>query len=309
VNALPSHDISGRSLPAFALIGFGEAGSILGSGLAALGARVSMYDVKLDDAGLAAEMRSGAMRGGVHPAATLAQAITGADIIVSAVTAASAMAVGESAAALIRRGQVYVDINSISPQSKRSICECIEGSGGSFVEAAVMAPVPPNGLQVPMLLGGPCAESVANTLGSLGMNARAVATEVGVASAIKMCRSVMIKGLEALTVECMAAARRYHAEDEVLASLARTFPGMGWDDDLPNYLISRVAQHGRRRAAEMREVAATLSEAGIEPHMSAAVARVQAALPDAMRRSGIEYDSEAPFSWRLALDKVGDRYR
>src|SRR5690606_29622478 len=125
-----------------------------------------------------------------------------------------------------------------------------------------------------------------------------VATRVGVASAIKMCRSVVIKGLEAITVESLRAARRYGAEDAVLASLAETFPSLGWTGDLPDYLVSRVAEHGRRRAEEMREVATTLRDVGVMPDMSEAAARVQDALVDAMRDAGLRYEPARAFSWR-----------
>src|SRR5690606_3082560 len=131
-----------------------------------------------------------------------------------------------------------------------------------------------------------------------------VATRVGVASAIKMCRSVVIKGLEAITVESLRAARLHGAEDAVLASLAETFPSMGWTRQLPDYLISRVAEHGRRRAEEMREVAATLRDAGISPQMSVAAARTQDALIDAMGEAGLRYDESRAFSWRELADRL-----
>ncbi len=167
-----------------------------------------------------------------------------------------------------------------------------------------MAPVPPYGIAVPMLLGGTHAEAVAEQLRALGFNARAVSTQVGVASAAKMCRSVMIKGIEALTVECLGAARRYGAEAIVLASLKETFGKMQRDDDVPGYLVSRVAEHGRRRAAEMREVAQTLREAHIEPLMSEACAQLQDGVADTMQARGVRYDASAPFVWQDLLDTL-----
>jgi 3-hydroxyisobutyrate dehydrogenase-like beta-hydroxyacid dehydrogenase len=119
-----------------------------------------------------------------------------------------------------------------------------------------------------------------------------------------MCRSVIIKGLEALTVESMLAARRFGAEQEVLASLQGTFPQMGWQDKLPDYLVSRVAEHGRRRAAEMREVAHTLQDVGIEPTMALATAARQDWLIDAMTAHGIGYPHGEPFSWRWLADAL-----
>ena len=139
-----------------------------------------------------------------------------------------------------------------------------------------MAPVPPQRLRVPMLLGGKRAGAVAQLLRDVGMNATALSVKIGVASAVKMCRSIVIKGLEALTLESMLAARRFGAEREVLESLNGTLPGMGWTGKLPDYLISRVAEHGVRRAAEMREVALTLLDVGVDPVMASATAQRQA---------------------------------
>lgn len=136
------------------------------------------------------------------------------------------------------------------------------------------------------------------------MQVTAVSDEIGTASAIKMCRSVMIKGIEALTVECLFAARRFGAEQAVLASLDKTFPGMGWLGTQPDYLISRVAEHGRRRAAEMREVAATLREVGIEPLTATATAERQQAVVDRMAKCGMTYPELEPFSWRVLADEL-----
>jgi 3-hydroxyisobutyrate dehydrogenase-like beta-hydroxyacid dehydrogenase len=207
----------------------------------------------------------------------------------------------------MRAGQIFLDINSCSPATKRSNAAAVQSSGADYVEAAVMAPVPPQRLKVPMLLGGRRAAELAPVLRALGMNATFIAAEIGVASAVKMCRSVVIKGLEALAVESMLAARRYGAEKEVLASLQGTFPQMGWQDKLPDYLISRVAEHGRRRAAEMREVAHTLEGVGIEPTMALATAARQDALIDEMLAHGLSYPHGEPFSWQTLADALVDK--
>jgi len=168
----------------------------------------------------------------------------------------------------------------------------------------VMAAVPPKRLKAPMILGGRRAKEVSAALNALGFDTEAVADTIGVASAIKMCRSVMIKGLEALTIECLMGARRYGAEKEVLASLAGTFPSMGWDKDLPNYLISRVAEHGRRRAAEMREVAATLTDGGIAPRMAAPTSEMHDWFVDALAAAGASSKVDGAFDWQKAVDAL-----
>jgi 3-hydroxyisobutyrate dehydrogenase-like beta-hydroxyacid dehydrogenase len=296
--------MTGMRLRRIAMVGFGEAGSILGAELAAIGCEVVTYDILLDMAESRTPMLEKARRVSVRTADSLKVAVQDADLVISAVTAASSAQVASGAAKVLRAGQIFLDINSCSPATKRSNARSVQSSGADYVEAAVMAPVPPQRLKVPMLLGGNRAVEVAPALTALGMNATAIAAEIGVASAVKMCRSVVIKGLEALAVESMLAARRFGAERQVLESLQGTFPQMGWQDELPDYLISRVAEHGRRRAAEMREVAHTLQDVGMEPTMALATAARQDQLIDAMAAQGLAYPRGEPFSWRWLADAL-----
>ncbi len=299
-----SEQVPVRELQRVSFIGFGEAGSILGTELAKLGLTVRTYDILLDHPATRAEMLTRADRAGVQACNSLAEVLADAQLVISAVTASSAAEVAEQAAEHMHNGQIFLDINSVSPGVKRKDQAAIERSGADYVECAVMAPIPPHRLKVPMLLGGQRAQALAGQLTALGMKAEFASTEIGVASAVKMCRSVMIKGIEALTVECLTAARRYGAEEAVLASLNQTFPSMGWTSSLPDYLISRVAEHGRRRAAEMREVAETLRDVGVTPEMSLASARTQDALVDAMTAAGITYPKDEPFSWQRFVDAL-----
>lgn len=294
-------------LQKFALIGFGEAGSILGEDLAAAGRDVVMYDILLGGAASRSAMLDKAGRAQVRVAESLAEAVGGAQVVISAVTASSSADVAAEAATVLRVGQVLLDINSVSPAKKLSNAALVEAGGADYVEAAVMAPVPPQRLGVPMLLGGKRAGTLAEALRSVGMNTTALSEQIGVASAVKMCRSIVIKGLEALTVESMLAARRFGAEREVLESLNGTFPSMGWTGKLPDYLVSRVAEHGRRRAGEMREVARTLQDVDLEPTMARATAARQDWLIDAMSARGLSYSSlGAPFSWRDLADLLSE---
>lgn len=306
MNTQTQGTLNPRALRRIAIIGFGEAGAIVGADLAATGCTVATYDILFDSSDARAAMLAKAERFKVRAASSLADAAKDADLVISAVTASSSGEVAALAAKSMRAGQWFLDINSCSPAKKQSSCRTLESSGADYIEAAVMAPVPPQRLKVPMLLGGRRSGAAAAALNAIGFSSSAIATEIGIASAVKMCRSVVIKGIEALAVESMLAARQFGAEEQVLASLNRTFPGIGWDKDLPDYLISRVAEHGRRRAAEMREVARTLSDVGIEPTMASASAIRQDALIDAMTMHGLRYDPGAKFSWRALADALAD---
>jgi 3-hydroxyisobutyrate dehydrogenase-like beta-hydroxyacid dehydrogenase len=148
------------------------------------------------------------------------------------------------------------------------------GSAACYIDVAVVAPIHPARHQTPMLLAGPDSRAVAPKLAALGMRASIVGTEIGAAAAIKMIRSVMIKGIEALTLECFLAAARAGVIDEVAVSMRNNYPGLDWAKIVP-YNLERMAVHGERRAAEMEEVAETLRELGIEPLMTNATAKRQ----------------------------------
>jgi 3-hydroxyisobutyrate dehydrogenase-like beta-hydroxyacid dehydrogenase len=166
----------------------------------------------------------------------------------------------------------------------------------------VMGPIAPYGLKVPMLLGGRHATMLKALLEPSGMALEVAAAEIGRASAIKMCRSIMIKGLEALTVECLLTARHYGVEDDIIASLDKSYPKIGWEQHA-GYLIARAIQHGRRRAAEMRESADTVAEAGLTPLMAAATAERQDWVADRVAENPTL--KAAPESaWRETLDRL-----
>jgi 3-hydroxyisobutyrate dehydrogenase-like beta-hydroxyacid dehydrogenase len=247
-------------------------------------------------------MRAHAEAARVVPATSLAHLLVRANVVVSAVTASQAVAVAREAVPAMRPGTWFVDLNSASPGAKREMCALIDGAGGRFVESAVMTSVPPYGIKVPMLLGGTHAAVLRDLLTPLGFAMEVVSQDVGVASAIKMCRSVMIKGLEALVTESFTAARAYGVEDRVLASLHETFPTLDWEE-LGSYLMSRSALHGKRRAEEMREVAVTVREAGLAPLMASATAERQ----DWMGRQKGPLGLDAlgkDANWREYADKV-----
>jgi 3-hydroxyisobutyrate dehydrogenase-like beta-hydroxyacid dehydrogenase len=289
-----------------ALIGFGEVGGIFGTDFAAAGFHVATFDILLGAEPSRTAMLEKAARTKVSPFDTLEGALRDADLAIAAVTASSAVEVAQQAASTLRAGQLYLDINSVSPETKREIAALLAESPATFVEAAVMAPVSPQRLKVPMLLGGAHAAAAAEALRPLGMNARAISESVGVASAIKMCRSILIKGLEAITVESMFTARRYGAEQHVLESLAATYPDMGWTGALPDYLISRAAEHGKRRAAEMREAAQAVADAGLEPLTALATAQRQDWLAQAIAEYELRSSKQEKFDWRKLADEIAE---
>ena len=257
-------------------VGYGEVGKIFSAGLKDRPgvSGTSAWDLKFADPAVAEAERGHAAGQGVAPRRSMAELCSVSDFVISAVTASNTLAVAQEAARHIRPGCVFLDLNSASPGTKREAAALVDGAGGHYVEAGVMTSVPPYGIRVPMLLGGAYAGELAEVLTAWGMDAKPVSQQLGVASAIKMCRSVMIKGLEALVIESYATARAYGVEDHVLPTLAETFPSIDWQRQ-GAYFFQRVVQHGKRRAEEMREAANTVREAGFEPFMAAATAEKQ----------------------------------
>jgi 3-hydroxyisobutyrate dehydrogenase-like beta-hydroxyacid dehydrogenase len=293
-----------------ALIGYGEVGRILGEDLHAAGHAVTTFDVKLGtEAGV--PVRAHAMVRGVELAESHAGAVRSAELVVSAVTASQTIAAAESCAGALRADSFFLDFNSASPAAKIAAADHVERGGGRYVEGAVMTSVPPHRIKVPLLLGGPHAEALLPQLRELGFAARVASSQLGVASATKMCRSVMIKGLEAMVIESLTSARRYGVEEAVLASLHETFPGVDWAEQAAT-VFQRVVKHGRRRAEEMREAAATVREAGLEPWIASAAAARQDWVADLVddgafgRRSRKRSPSG---DWRVAADLILDHLK
>ncbi len=258
-----------------AFIGFGEAGQTISRGLlGARAARITAYDILFDSAPGESVPLQAARSLGVEAARDHVGAVREADIVFLAVTASSSLQAALACLPGLRKGQLFLDINSVSPQRKIETAARVAASGASYVDVAVMAPVAPYEHKVPCLIGGPGAAALLPRAQAMGMKMELVSAEVGQASAIKMFRSIMIKGLEALVLESMLAASEYRVEERVLASLKETFPTLDWEN-LSGYMIERAVSHGKRRAAEMREVAETLKGIGIEPIMASATAARQ----------------------------------
>jgi 3-hydroxyisobutyrate dehydrogenase-like beta-hydroxyacid dehydrogenase len=260
--------------PRIAFVGFGEAGQAIAAGLHDAGAAVQMtaWDILFPEPA-GGRLRRAADTSGVHCAASAADAVREAELVISAVTAASSGAAAASVKAHLRGKPFFLDINSVSPGRKQDTAKTL-GAAARYLDVAVLAPIHSARHQTPMLIAGPDSRTVAPTLAGLGMHASIAGIEIGAAAAIKMVRSVMIKGIEALTLECFLAAARAGVVDEVAASMRNNYPGLDWAKIVP-YNLERMAVHGERRAAEMEEVADTLRELGVEPLMTSATVKRQ----------------------------------
>ena len=285
----------------FAFIGFGEAGGILAAGLAKAGAAVrATYDILIENPATAARHRAKAEAQGIIAAPSAAQAVAGADVVISAVVADQTVVAAANVAPHLTPGQIYMDINSTSPKRKREAAAAIEAGGAAFVEAAVMNVVPGPGIKVPMLLAGREAPALVDLLRPYGMEVRAIGERIGDASAVKMVRSVFVKGFNCILLECMVAASRYKVEDRVLDSLDGSYPEFDWravaDESLP-----RLIRHGKRQSSEMHAVAETLQDIDMDPFMALGSAKRLGWIADFGLLDKLD---ELPKTYREFLDLV-----
>jgi 3-hydroxyisobutyrate dehydrogenase-like beta-hydroxyacid dehydrogenase len=283
-----------------ALIGYGEVGRILAEDLR--GHAITACDLKD-----CAPLRTHAAQLDVALGASHVNAVRDAELIISAVTASQAVAVAEASAPGLAGGAWFLDFNSASPAAKQRAAQIVDAAGGRYVEGAVMTSVPPYRVKVPLLLGGPHAAAIEPVLAGLGFAPRVASDRLGIASATKMCRSVMIKGLEAMVIESFTAARHYGVEDALIASLRETFPGIQWEQQAA-YFFQRVIQHGRRRSEEVREVAVTVHDAGLAPFSAAGTAERQAWMAD-LADAGVFGERGSPgfgadTDWRVPADRI-----
>jgi 3-hydroxyisobutyrate dehydrogenase-like beta-hydroxyacid dehydrogenase len=259
--------------PRIGFIGFGEAGFHIAVGLRGAGIdEIAAYDVNTGTPGLGEKIRQRAQETGTRLVDSNAELTEASDIVFSTVTANQALAAARQTAPGLASGHTYADLNSVSPGLKQAIDKIISAAGAKFAEVAVMAPVPPYNHQVPMLVGGAGGAELIDRMSPFGMKMEFTSPRVGEAAATKMCRSIIVKGMEALLTECVLGASRYGAEERVFHSLSETFPGLDWAH-MATYMVGRVVVHGERRAREMEEVAETLRSMGVEPIMAEATVR------------------------------------
>jgi 3-hydroxyisobutyrate dehydrogenase-like beta-hydroxyacid dehydrogenase len=255
-------------------VGFGEAAFHIAKGLRGEGVkRVVAFDIHTKHAKLGAKIQARAAETSAELVENSAALAAVATVIISAVTADQAVCAAEQTGPYLAAQHLYADLNSVSPKAKERVAAAASANGASFCEIAVMGPIPPSGHKAPLLLGAAGAARFEEIFKPLGMRMEIVATDrVGSAAAVKMFRSIVYKGIEALLFECVLGAGQYGAEERVFASLKESLPGVDWKK-LADYMVGRVVVHGERRAREMDEVAKTLEELGIEPMMASATAR------------------------------------
>lgn len=275
------------------IIGFGEAGPVFGKQFLDNGATVTAWDKLQLDSATANQQIAKTQSLGIRAAASMHDAVSSAELIVSTVTASQAPVAAEQAADALMNGCHWLDLNSVSPATKRQVHDSFAHKGVLFTEGVAMDTVPSKGAQVPLIFCGPESMSLSKTLNKFGLNTRSVSAELGAASTTKLLRSILIKGMEALFAESIEAAGKVDMQDEVLASLQATYPGLDWQE-VAGYQLYRASLHAERRASEMREAEKLVKELGVESLMTSAIVERQQNLSD--RNIGSGYPSDPTLS-------------
>jgi 3-hydroxyisobutyrate dehydrogenase-like beta-hydroxyacid dehydrogenase len=231
-----------------AVLGLGEAGMIYARGLADRGADVVAFDPHV------------AAPAQVAPAASVGDAVDGADLVLGLVGASAAEGVVQEALSRMTAGATFADLNTGAPQQKRSFAARATAADIRFVDIAVMAPVPRAGIATELFASGDGAEGTAAALDALGVPIRVVGAAPGDAAGLKLVRSVFMKGLAGLVFETLAAAEKIGATTEARAQLAAELGPDG--DALVQRLLDGTRQHAERREHEMRDARAFLDDLG-----------------------------------------------
>lgn len=249
-------------------VGFGEASYHIAKGLVSQGLdNIVAYDVFWDHPERGELIQKRAAEIGVKIIPTLDEAVKSSKFILSATSAKIALSIAESIFPHMIKGQVFVDINAASPMTMKAIGEIDKNEGVLFCDAAVMGVVPSEGHKVPMLLSGDGAAEFHNEFSKYGMNLEDLKTTAGGSSAIKMFRSIFMKGLTQLLIESLSASAKFGVMETIVDSLTESIKDKSIDD-LANQLIPRTVVHAERRVSEMKEVIATLEEMGMDCSMS-----------------------------------------
>ena len=210
--------------------------------------------------------------------------------MISAVQGEHALEAAEAAAPLLKKGAHYLDLCTVTGGCRTKIVRRSRRPAGRYIDIAVMGGFFKQGIKAPMLVAGEDVEPVVAWMNANGFEAKALGPRPGSASSVKMLRSALIKGVEALGVEAYVTAERQGILEEV----------MGCMGDVDPVRLRRLRRHAGadpRRACpspleEMGLVAQTLRETGVEPLMTEVIERSHRRTVDAAHCAGRRQGAE-----------------
>lgn len=288
--------------PRLGFIGFGEAAFHIAKGLTGAGlGGIKAFDLMASDPGLGPLVAQRAAGAGVALLPSLAELLEACDLVLCATSAKYALAIAREAAASVHPGLVYADLNSASPGTKKDIAALMATAGALFADVAVMELVPPHGHKVPLAVSGTGARAFLEGLTPYGMRISLIEGEAGSSSALKMLRSIFMKGMTALLLETLTAGRKAGVDRQIMESISATI-GSRPLEETATMLITRTAIAAERRVAEMGEVLDTLAEMGLDSTASQATKAKLQALAELDLRA--KFGSSPPETYTAVLDAI-----
>lgn len=262
---------------------------------------ISVFDIKFDDKEFSESLMLRAKEQGVTVQEDLRSLVVNNDIILSIVTGEAAIHVVRECLPFLEKGKVFVDMNTLSPRKKMLMGEMIEKKGGSFVEVAILGAIASYGFKSPMLVCGERADQFVDLLANMSFNVTFLSNEIGKASYMKMLRSVFAKGVEALLLEMLVAAKRCDLVEPLMGAIVEHMDGSSFYD-IANTWLTTNAIHAERRTEEMEHVIETLNELNMKPIMAEATrdrlrTSVQSGLKDFFK-------GEKPCDYREVIDAL-----
>ena len=284
------------------LVGFGEIGNAIGSGLRAAGlASVTAYDIAAFEGSFSALIQSRARKADVELVRSPEELAQKSDYIVAVVPGSECVIAAEQIAPYVSAHHHHIDIGSATPAVKRRVAEILAARGASVADGGIMGSPLQDGLRTLVKISGPGAQAVRDVLVPWGMNLDVVSTELGAGSGIKIVRSIVMKGLEALLIECALAGRRHGIQDEVFASISEFIDARPFMQNVEFFLSTDVI-HSARRAEEATMSCDALEEVGIEPVMTRATAAVLQRSADMKLKE--HFGGIVPTEYKVAVDAI-----
>ena len=238
-----------------AILGLGEAGSLIAADLVAAGVDVVGYDPAPVSA-----------PNGVTMVGSAGEAASRAGVVLSVNWASAAVAAAKSASEGLTAGKLYAELNTGSPALMREVAALIAPSGAQFVDVALMSNVPGKGVRTPMVVAGQGAAKFAELIRRFGTAVEVLDGEAGAASGRKLLRSVFMKGFGTVVVEALEAARLAGLEDWMSSQIQEVFATPGEVERFDR----GTRLHATRRLHEMEAALELLSELGAQTNVTEA---------------------------------------
>ena len=238
-----------------AILGLGEAGSHFANDLVKMGINVSGWDPNLQRT----------LDPKVDFATNNSTAVQNADIIFSVNYTSESKGIAQEVMPFLSGGAIYCEMNTSSPSTKQEIESILLPANIRFVDLAIMGPVPPKGIKVPLLASGGSAKLLTKKLAPFQLNLTYLNDKTGDAAGRKLLRSIVYKGVAVVICEAMEAGTQFGLDDYIRTQINSI---IGENDALIDRFVSGSRTHAKRRMHEMEAVVNMLEGENLSTFMS-----------------------------------------